>query len=183
MTSLKDLTLEQRQANIDKWISSNSKKDYDNLSFSSKRRVELGENVLKNKTIQYADTPKGKLREYIKNLPNGSTVNRQELAEKFGIKKQSMGTVTEVFQEFPDKNFKFVNPVKGILRGPIFKLTETQKKLPMLLFGKTEDELKAAGVTPGYVRLCIGLEHIDDIIDDLDQALNKSSKGKLKAVS
>ena len=141
MASLKDLTLEQRQANIDKWISSNSKKDYDNLSFSSKRRVELGENVLKNKTIQYADTPKGKLREYIKNLPNGSTVNRQELAEKFGIKKQSMGTVTEVFQEFPNKNFKFVNPVKGILRGPIFKLTETQKKLPMLLFGKTEDQL------------------------------------------
>ena len=29
----------------------------------------------------------------------------------------------------------------------------------------------------------IGLEHIDDIIDDLDQALNKSSKGSLKAVS
>ena len=27
--------------------------------------------------------------------------------------------------------------------------------------------LAAAGVTPGYVRLCIGLEHIDDIIDDL----------------
>ena len=32
-------------------------------------------------------------------------------------------------------------------------------------------------------RLCIGIEHIDDIIDDLDQALNKSSKGNLKAVS
>jgi O-acetylhomoserine (thiol)-lyase len=47
----------------------------------------------------------------------------------------------------------------------------------------TEEELAAAGVTPGYVRLCIGLEHIDDIIDDLDQALDKSSKGNLKAVS
>ena len=47
----------------------------------------------------------------------------------------------------------------------------------------TEDELAAAGVTTGYVRLCIGLEHIDDIIDDLDQALDKSSKGNLKAVS
>ena len=46
-----------------------------------------------------------------------------------------------------------------------------------------EDELAASGVTPGYVRLCIGLEHIDDIIDDLDQALDKSSKSKLKAVS
>ena len=29
----------------------------------------------------------------------------------------------------------------------------------------------ASGVTPGYVRLCIGIEHIDDIIADLDQAL------------
>ena len=47
----------------------------------------------------------------------------------------------------------------------------------------TEEELLAAGVTPGYVRLSIGIEHPDDIIGDLDQALNKSSKGKLKAVS
>ena len=47
----------------------------------------------------------------------------------------------------------------------------------------TEDELAAAGVTTGYVRLCIGLEHIDDIIDDLDQALANTSKSDLKAVS
>jgi O-acetylhomoserine (thiol)-lyase len=46
-----------------------------------------------------------------------------------------------------------------------------------------EKELAASGVTQSYVRLCIGLEHIDDIIDDLDQALNKSGKGTLKAVS
>jgi O-acetylhomoserine (thiol)-lyase len=26
-------------------------------------------------------------------------------------------------------------------------------------------------VTPGYVRLSVGIEHIDDIIADLDQAL------------
>ena len=46
-----------------------------------------------------------------------------------------------------------------------------------------DKELAASGVTQGYVRLCIGIEHIDDIIEDLDQALNKSSKGNLKAVS
>ena len=40
----------------------------------------------------------------------------------------------------------------------------------------TEKELLASGVTPGYVRLCIGLEHIDDIIEDLDQALNEDLK-------
>ncbi len=33
------------------------------------------------------------------------------------------------------------------------------------------EEQKAAGVTPGYVRLSIGLEHIDDILADLDKAL------------
>ena len=46
-----------------------------------------------------------------------------------------------------------------------------------------EEQLAASGVSHGYVRLCIGIEHIDDIIEDLDQALNKSSKGRLKAVS
>ena len=46
-----------------------------------------------------------------------------------------------------------------------------------------EKELAASGVTQSYVRLCIGIEHIDDIVEDLDQALNKSSKGDLKAVS
>jgi O-acetylhomoserine (thiol)-lyase len=29
----------------------------------------------------------------------------------------------------------------------------------------------AAGVTPGYVRLSVGIEHVDDIIADLEQAL------------
>ncbi|MEK9692036.1 MAG: PLP-dependent transferase [Rhodospirillaceae bacterium] len=38
----------------------------------------------------------------------------------------------------------------------------------------TEDEQLKAGVTPGYVRLSIGIEHIDDIIGDLKQALQKA---------
>jgi len=50
-----------------------------------------------------------------------------------------------------------------------------------------EKELLAAGVTPGYVRLAIGIEHIDDIIEDLEQALGRSSLNienikKVKAV-
>lgn len=36
-----------------------------------------------------------------------------------------------------------------------------------------EDQI-AAGVTPGYVRLSIGIEHIDDILQDIKQALEKS---------
>jgi O-acetylhomoserine (thiol)-lyase len=34
-----------------------------------------------------------------------------------------------------------------------------------------EDELLASGATPGYVRLSVGIEHIDDILADLEQAL------------
>ena len=33
------------------------------------------------------------------------------------------------------------------------------------------EEQEQTGVTPGYVRLSIGIEHIDDIVADLDQAL------------
>ena len=35
----------------------------------------------------------------------------------------------------------------------------------------TDEELVTAGVTPDMIRLCVGIEHIDDILADLDQAL------------
>jgi O-acetylhomoserine (thiol)-lyase len=35
----------------------------------------------------------------------------------------------------------------------------------------TPEEQLAAGVTPGTMRLCVGIEHLDDILADLDQAL------------
>lgn len=39
--------------------------------------------------------------------------------------------------------------------------------------GYTEEELKECGINPGFVRLSVGLEHADDLIDDLKQALGK----------
>jgi O-acetylhomoserine (thiol)-lyase len=35
----------------------------------------------------------------------------------------------------------------------------------------SESEQLKTGVTPGYVRLAIGIEHPDDILADIDQAL------------
>jgi O-acetylhomoserine (thiol)-lyase len=43
-----------------------------------------------------------------------------------------------------------------------------------------EDQL-ATGVTEGYVRLSIGLEHIDDILADLDHALGVAGTAKIAA--
>ena len=35
----------------------------------------------------------------------------------------------------------------------------------------TQEELTTAGVSPDMIRLCVGIEHIDDILEDLAQAL------------
>lgn len=37
----------------------------------------------------------------------------------------------------------------------------------------TDDELAAAGIIPGLVRISIGLEHVDDIVADIAQALDR----------
>ncbi|HSJ04396.1 MAG: O-acetylhomoserine aminocarboxypropyltransferase/cysteine synthase family protein [Verrucomicrobium sp.] len=38
-----------------------------------------------------------------------------------------------------------------------------------------EEQQKAGGITPDLVRLSVGIEHIDDILQDLDQALNAAA--------
>ena len=73
---LKDLTLSKRQSNINKWISNNSKKAYNNLTYEQQRRVEIGENTFVSKIDQYKNTPKGKLRSYLE------TTSREKLLEK-----------------------------------------------------------------------------------------------------
>ena len=35
----------------------------------------------------------------------------------------------------------------------------------------SDHQLEEAGITPGLIRLSVGLENVDDIIDDLRQAL------------
>ena len=40
----------------------------------------------------------------------------------------------------------------------------------------TDEQLKEAGVAPDLIRLSVGIENIDDILADLDQALTKATK-------
>lgn len=50
---------------------------------------------------------------------------------------------------------------------------ESLCSLPVLTsqYGWTDDQLARAGVTPGMVRLSVGIESLDDLIADVDQAL------------
>jgi O-acetylhomoserine (thiol)-lyase len=40
-----------------------------------------------------------------------------------------------------------------------------------------EADLAKAGVTPDMIRISVGIETLDDILWDIDQALNEASKG------
>lgn len=40
----------------------------------------------------------------------------------------------------------------------------------------TDEQLVAAGIAPGMVRISVGLEDVSDIIDDLKQALDQINK-------
>ena len=44
------------------------------------------------------------------------------------------------------------------------------------------EEQRQAGVTPEMIRLSIGIEHIDDILADLDQALDHARRGSMPAM-
>ena len=43
-----------------------------------------------------------------------------------------------------------------------------------------DEQLVEAGVSPGMIRLSIGIENVDDIIKDLDQALKKCINNQLQ---
>jgi cystathionine beta-lyase/cystathionine gamma-synthase len=63
--------------------------------------------------------------------------------------------------------------LKLIRRAASLGGVESLCSLPVLTsqFGLTDPQLASAGVTRGMMRLSIGLEHPDDLIADLDQAL------------
>ena len=43
----------------------------------------------------------------------------------------------------------------------------------------TDEEREAAGITDTLIRIAVGLEHVDDIVNDLEQALNIAFEEKL----
>ena len=47
----------------------------------------------------------------------------------------------------------------------------------------TDDEQVSTGVTPDLIRLSVGIEHIDDILADLDQALRAATASTAEPVA
>jgi len=117
---------------------------------------------------------------YLKDHPKVAWVNfaglpdspYYDLAQKYTNGKPSALLTFGIKGGF-DAGVKFYDALKMFLRlvniGDVKSLaahpaSTTHRQL-------SGEELEAAGVTPDMIRLCIGIEHIDDIIADLDQAL------------
>jgi cystathionine beta-lyase/cystathionine gamma-synthase len=71
--------------------------------------------------------------------------------------------------------YRAFNRLKVIQRAASLGGAESLCSLPILTsqFGMSDEELEQAGVTRGMMRLSIGLEDPEDLIDDLDQALGQ----------
>jgi cystathionine beta-lyase/cystathionine gamma-synthase len=74
-----------------------------------------------------------------------------------------------------DRAAAFFDRLSVINRAASLGGVESLCSLPVLTshWGLSEAELGRAGVTPGMARLSIGLEDLDDLIADLDQALGR----------
>ena len=93
-----------------------------------------------------------------------------ELAQKY--LKGSSGVISFVIKGGRDTAMKFMDSLKlasnevhvaDIRTCVLHPASETHRQL-------TDEQLEAAGIEAGMVRFSVGLENIDDIIADLDQA-------------
>ncbi|MEM7355544.1 MAG: PLP-dependent transferase, partial [Acidobacteriota bacterium] len=107
--------------------------------------------------VHYAGLPDSKYYDLAQKYTNG----RPSALLSFGVKGGFEAGVKfyDALQIF--KRLVNIGDVRSLAAHPA---STTHRQL-------TESELEAAGVTPDMIRLCVGIEHIDDILGDLDQAL------------
>ena len=84
------------------------------------------------------------------------------------------GMVTIDLKGGKDAAFAAFDQLKVIKRAASLGGVESICSLPILTsqYGLTDDELVKAGVTKGMIRISIGLEDVQDLLEDLEQALS-----------
>ena len=84
------------------------------------------------------------------------------------------GVVTIDVKGGKEGAFRVFDKLKVIKRAASLGGVESICSLPILTsqYGLTDEELVAAGVSKGMIRISIGLEDASDLIDDLEQALS-----------
>jgi O-succinylhomoserine sulfhydrylase len=107
---------------------------------------------------------------YLKSHP------QYEIAKK--QMSQGGGLVTFELQGGIEQGRKFLDSLEMISLSPNLGDTRSIATHPASTTHSklTEEERQAVGITPGMVRISAGLEHIEDIREDIKQALDRSIK-------
>ncbi len=125
----------------------------------------------------------GKAAEFLNSHPKVASVNYaglpgdkyHELAKKY-MPKGTCGVISfelkggrEPAVRFMDglKMAAIVTHVADARTSVLHPASHTHRQL-------NDEQLKAAGISPGMIRLSVGIEHIEDIIADLSQALEQA---------
>ena len=100
-----------------------------------------------------------------------------ELAKKY-MPKGTCGVISFELKDGREAAVKFMDSLKlaaivthvaDARTGVLHPASHTHRQL-------NDEQLVAAGVSPGMIRLSVGIENVDDIIEDLAQALEASTK-------
>lgn len=107
---------------------------------------------------------------FLKNYPNYTLAKKQM--------KMGGGIVSIAIKGGIEKANSFIDSLKLISLTANLGDTRTIATHPTSTTHSklTEEERKQVGITPGLVRISVGLENVDDIISDIEQALEKSQK-------
>ena len=110
--------------------------------------------------VNYAGLPNDKYHELAKKyMPNGTC----------GVISFELKAGREAAVKFMDslKLASIVTHVADAKTSVLHPASHTHRQL-------NDEQLKAAGISPGLIRLSVGIENVEDIIDDLAQALEES---------
>jgi cystathionine beta-lyase/cystathionine gamma-synthase len=74
-----------------------------------------------------------------------------------------------------DRAARTFDRLKVFKRAASLGGVESLVSMPVLTsqWGLSDDQLKEAGVTRGMLRLSVGLEDVEDLVGDIDQALSE----------
>ena len=133
--------------------------------------------------LERANSNGQKLAEYLETHPLIEKVNYSglpsnkyyELAKKY-LKNGSGGMLSIEINGGKDAAAKFINALQLVSHVANVGDSKTLAIHPASTTHEqlSEEEQKSSGVTPGMVRISTGIEHIDDIIADISQALEAS---------
>jgi O-acetylhomoserine (thiol)-lyase len=108
------------------------------------------------------------------NYPGLESSPSYELAQKY-LPKGAGGVLSFIVKGDKEQAKKVVNELKLVSHLANVGDAKTLVIQPAATTHQqlSEEAQLAAGVTPGLLRVSVGLEHIDDIIADFEQALAK----------